>query len=935
MLDVLFKTYTQITIIMTGRGRGRGRGSRSVEVFSYGKPANKPNQEVTKNESAMVKNSLATRFAATSLDPVLARRPGYGAIGTPIILYANYFQLKVVNGDTDLYRYSLDFSGRDLSRPIIKRLVELLLQTPPFKTLAIGTDWQQKLFSAKKIPLEESSAWDTLTDSRTRNTYKVSVKELGTVSLGQLSKDLRQSTSTYSLKLETIDSLNVVLAYGPSSEANITTAARNKFFPFSDHPKTQMADLGHALQAHRGYFASVRTGVHRIMFNVNVTTSAFHKPGDLLEMMEEYMGVSQTWEDKEVYERLAAFFKYVKFECNYLLDESTNNDKGKRERRIKVHTIVGFAPFKKNSTNMKFRKQDAEGRVTTPTVEEYFKQAHKITLSRPKAPLVNFGEPEDPRWIPAELCRILPGQLARDTLLPVQTREMIRFAARSPCQNAKSITSDGVEIMKIHSLMGLGIEVDPTMITVEGRILPAPALTYRKQTTCTPNNGAWNLDPKKLGDRPFYIAKPLGPWRILVINFGKRETIAGGIDGLKMVQEQFTKVLIQYGMQSGLSGQLEESCVVSLQPDLFRNNKTKEIREQMLAACQKRFLHKTSSDKPPFLFVLLPNDNAVLYDSIKLLFDYNLGIPNVCCIGSKFTTLGAQYFANVAMKVNQKLGGVNHKVALGNLVPLTAMTIVFGIDVTHPSPKSSQTAPSIAGVVASVDADFSQYPGSMRTQARRVEMVEELEEMVVERLRLWQKRNGPNRLPNKVIVYRDGVSEGDYDNVINKECGAFKRAFDQLYGAGKQPPITFIIVGKRHHTRFYPTQVGDTDGKTGNAKAGTIVDRGVTGAHLFDFFLIAHQGLVGTSRPAHYVVLKDENKIGADAMQKLTYNLCYTFARATRSVSLCPPVYYADLLCERGRAYLHDVLKGGGGEFTQMSWHRDVHQALVETMYYL
>jgi len=62
--------------------------------------------------------------------------------------------------------------------------------------------------------------------------------------------------------------------------------------------------------------------------------------------------------------------------------------------------------------------------------------------------------------------------------------------------------------------------------------------------------------------------------------------------------------------------------------------------------------------------------------------------------------------------------------------------------------------------------------------------------------------------------------------------------------------------------------------------------------------------------PAHYVVIKDDSKLGADQLQSLTHFLCYAFAHATRSVSICPPAYYADLLCERGRAYLHSRLKG-------------------------
>lgn len=34
----------------------------------------------------------------------------------------------------------------------------------------------------------------------------------------------------------------------------------------------------------------------------------------------------------------------------------------------------------------------------------------------------------------------------------------------------------------------------------------------------------------------------------------------------------------------------------------------------------------------------------------------------------------------------------------------------------------------------------------------------------------------------------------------------------------------------------------------------------------------------GTSRPAHYHVLWDENKFSADGLQSLTNNLCYTYA---------------------------------------------------------
>ena len=39
--------------------------------------------------------------------------------------------------------------------------------------------------------------------------------------------------------------------------------------------------------------------------------------------------------------------------------------------------------------------------------------------------------------------------------------------------------------------------------------------------------------------------------------------------------------------------------------------------------------------------------------------------------------------------------------------------------------------------------------------------------------------------------------------------------------------------------------------RTGNLKAGTVVDSGVTHPRAFDFYLQAHAGLQGTARPTH------------------------------------------------------------------------------------
>ena len=60
----------------------------------------------------------------------------------------------------------------------------------------------------------------------------------------------------------------------------------------------------------------------------------------------------------------------------------------------------------------------------------------------------------------------------------------------------------------------------------------------------------------------------------------------------------------------------------------------------------------------------------------------------------------------------------------------------------------------------------------------------------------------------------------------------------------------------------------------------------------------------GTSRPSHYHVLWDDNHFNADELQMLTYQLCHTYVRCTRSVSIPAPAYYAHLVAFRARYHL-------------------------------
>ncbi|KAF2030411.1 Piwi-domain-containing protein, partial [Setomelanomma holmii] len=114
--------------------------------------------------------------------------------------------------------------------------------------------------------------------------------------------------------------------------------------------------------------------------------------------------------------------------------------------------------------------------------------------------------------------------------------------------------------------------------------------------------------------------------------------------------------------------------------------------------------------------------------------------------------------------------------------------------------------------------------------------------------------------------------------------------------------ITTIVVTERYHTRFYPINPADMEGKDKNCKPGTLVHTTVTSPYFKEFFLQSHAGLVGTAKPAHYFVVQND----------VNRKLLYTYVRATCGISYAPPAYYADSLCECGCIYLQDLLTGIG-----------------------
>lgn len=514
--------------------------------------------------------------------------------------------------------------------------------------------------------------------------------------------------------LPVISALNLILSAHPNrtQTGGGVMVGRNRFFFPSASPPFP---LGGGLEAWRGFYSSVRPSFNQLMVNVNVCATAFYSEANLAEAIIVF-------EQASFGARISAFVQRLRVRTKHLGHQKT------------VKRIA-----KLNAKQHRFEAQELGGMVT---VEEYFRRStlfvalnsdtplsqsstaeYKINLRYPNLPLVDVGGTKN-IYLPAEVCTIISGQPFRGKLPDEQTGEMIKMAANPPNVNANAITVAGLRELgfargpTISPVLGVfGVSIGNDMSVVPARILTPPRIRYGRGEQIVDDRASWNLK-----NVVFAEGAKLGPWTVLVIKDGNRDEFSDAQDPqLRGIIDGFSSMC--------------KSCGISVIPtppliavaDLPRKDPQDPVRSQAVKVIRNALM--ATKQKPAFLLVILSSSDKHIYAGLKHLCDVYLDVPNVCVQSAKIRKERGQlqYYANVALKVNMKLGGVNHSVDEASISKLRQpATMLVGMDVTHPGPSTVKGTPSIAAVVASVDLRFSQYPASMRIQESKKEVCRHL-----------------------------------------------------------------------------------------------------------------------------------------------------------------------------------------------------------------
>lgn len=883
-----------------GHGGGDGGGADSGQQRrTWGPAASPPPPRPQVQEPALPPSptQLVTGFAKMNVseqlpstssssanrnrhDPIM--RPDKGGVASiaTIKLQVNHFPVNF-NPDSIIGHYDVDVrqlepprNGRPvkLSKTLLSMIRKKLSADNPteFPLLMTVYDGEKNIFSA--VPLSEGEIRVELSDGEeTRSrTFIFCIKLVNELKLCKLRDYLTRSA--FSIPRDILQGMDVVMKENPVMRM---ISAGRSFHPTESHPDD---DLGYGITASRGIQYSLKPTFQGLALCLDYSVLAFRKRMPVIEFLTEHIPNFSV-------NNFGRFKRNVEQVLRNLQVTVTHR------RTNQKYVVVGLTS--QNTRNVSF--PDANDPQQRIGIVNYFQEKYNKNITHLDIPCLDLSKNNRMNYVPMEFCVLAPGQiypkeyLDRDAALMLKDLSLAKPWVRQ--RNICGMVRSEVGPCGGNIIQNFGIEVDTRMTSVTGRVIGPPTLKLAAPNTgklmkvsVDKDNCQWNLVGKAVVE-----GREIERWA--VIDFTQAERV-------RLDSNSFIPKLRKRCMSLGM--RMEDPLVYqgSRMQLLSNGNALRQLLEEVISQA-----YKLRRGNLQFILCVMSRKDKG-YNSLKWISETKIGVVTQCCLVNHANKGQDMYLANLGLKINAKLGGSN--VELSDRFPQfqgKGHVMFVGADVNHPG-AHDKTSPSIAAVVATVNwPEANRYAARVRPQFHRKEQILQFGEMCWELVECYTRLN--NVKPEEIVIFRDGVSETQFDMVLNEELIDVKTVFQR---SNYFPKITLIVAQKRHQTRLFPENKKD-GGRTGNIPPGTVVDSTIVHPYEFDFYLCSHFGSLGTSKPTHYHVLWDEHGFSSDHLQKLIYDMCFTFARCSKPVSLVPPVYYADLVAYRGRSYYQAMME--------------------------
>ncbi|XP_077995960.1 piwi-like protein 1 [Glandiceps talaboti] len=510
--------------------------------------------------------------------------------------------------------------------------------------------------------------------------------------------------------------------------------------------------------------------------------------------------------------------------------------------------------------HFKFQKRDG----SEMTYMEYYEKAYEKKITDPHQPLlVSLPKKQDgkrgdvgPIHLIPEFCFLtgLTDEMRSDFNVMKDIAVHTRVSPEQrQTQLLKFIRDIHGDEAASKELTNWGLKFDERLLQFMGRILP-PEKIYQKskQSNYDPAEADWSRETR---GNELISTVHLERWILLFTS--RDQSIANDF------YETLTRVCGPMGMN------VTKPTMCELSEDRTETY-LRTIKEQMNANTQ-------------MVVCIIPNNRKDRYDAIKQLCCIECPVP--CQMVVSRTLSKKQMLMYVATKIgmqlNCKLGG-----ALWALeIPLKNLMVV-GIDCYQDSITKGQ---SVAAFVASTNQTLTRFYSRVTFQHTGQELIDGLKVCMQASLKKYNEVN--KVLPERILIYRDSVGDGQLQAVVEHEIPQLLKCFEDI-GPGYNPKVAVIVVKKQVNARFFHSPGQNLT----NPPPGTIIDTKVTRPEWYDFYLVSQTVRQGTVTPTHYNVVYDTSGLRPDHIQRLTYTMTHLYYNWPCTIRVPAPCQYAHKL---------------------------------------
>ncbi|KAF8632130.1 hypothetical protein AX15_002024 [Amanita polypyramis BW_CC] len=631
----------------TGRGKAPARRqfppplARSAPgpvIYAQNALAKLPRRLVDESQ-----NRLIQTFMSTKHRPKRPLKPGYGTLGSAITLRTNFFPVRLPKGPLWDYKVIIkvlaperETKGKGKERDTVqpssasqsgrggdaritigmkRRIFELLELEESFTPHHpyIAHDYSQRIVAARELPQPLEIALKYIEEGEDyfregAKVFSIFIKLEREIDINDIAQYLNGDLQSYSNLQRAISALNLIMQkHASRTGIRLGRWDDNGASRYFFEPGDRNIELARGVELWKGFFISVRPTFKQLMVNVNACFTAFFKPGNLAQALLAFNVRSA-----------GAMPRDVSFINIKIKTQHTNFKK----------RVLMFGTASARETFFYWGELDKK-----VSVEEYFSLKYKITLR-------HAGD------LPVVSIRVKKKD-GRDE----HNWKMIKNACNPPRENAQAIVEKGLPSLGLTrdtvSLDAFDISIEPELAVVPGRVLVPPKVIYSSRPLAV-QNGAWNL----INNRFHRGARVQSWWYIHIKNGGNwdERAVSGVANAFKEKAKEVGMIFMDHRPVA-----LEAELPSRENDDRTRSNTLSVIRDILRKQLEK-------GSKPSFILVLLGKRDDDIYSGIKRIGDVEFGIHTNHMLLENASGRGEQYLANVALKLNVKLGGKNHTV---------------------------------------------------------------------------------------------------------------------------------------------------------------------------------------------------------------------------------------------------------------------------------